>query len=293
MSQMEATQQPPAPPAPLWSRLPSSLWPQVALHLDRPSLQSLLLSCSAPHAALHHNPPFTADWLVAEGARGALSRSPLLTAVHHGLVEVVAHMMRSGQGPANKGIATDVLRAAATRGHVHLTELLLDSTICVHPAENAGGAGQADPCEADGSKGSVGAWLSKQEAVECCMGAAAVEGQLALCETLLRDHGADAQPPYLLMFAALRGHEAVCRLLLQHGAQANANNGKALYWAVHNGHAHVVALLLQHGADVNAESGRALSCAAQQGHEAVVSLLLQHAAPHAGNLNMALCRCCT
>jgi len=275
---MEATQQPSSSPAPPWSRLPLPLWPHIALHLDRPGLQSLLLSCRAPHAALHHNTPFTADWLVAEGARGALSCSPLLTAVHHGLVEVVAHMMRRGQGPADRSATADVLRAAARSDHVQLIELLLNSTPCVRPADITGGAGQAHPGDP------VAAWLSKQEAVECCMEAAAINGQLAVCETLLRDHGADAQSQYLLRFAAKEGHEAVCRLLLQHGAQAH----EALQGAVFRGQAHVVALLLQHGADVNAHSGYALRFAATNGQDAMVSLLLQHSQPHADNVGMAL-----
>jgi len=313
MSQMEATQQPPAPPAPLWSRLPSSLWPQVALHLDRPSLQSLLLSCSAPHAALHHNPPFTADWLVAEGARGALSRSPLLTAVHHGLVEVVAHMLRRGQGPADRGAAQDVLRAAARGGHVRLTELLLHSATGVCPADNTDGA---DRAHAGGPVGSGAVCFSKQEAVECCLAGAVEGGQLAVCEALLRDHGADAQPTKMLSAAAwhghmgmcrlllqhgaevnaqalkdaaMEGHEAVVSLLLQHGAQANTHNGEALIWASKRGHANVVALLLQHGAQPHA--GEALVQAACNGHEAVVSLLLQHGAqPHVNQALMEAAR---
>ena len=62
-----------------------------------------------------------------------------------------------------------------------------------------------------------------------------------------------------LMLAALRGHEAVAQLLLQHGADvaAASNNGStALMLAAQGGHEAVAQLLLQHGADVAAAKPR-------------------------------------
>ena len=59
------------------------------------------------------------------------------------------------------------------------------------------------------------------------------------------------------MGAALGGHEAVAKLLLQHGADVRAasNHGDtALMCAAQGGHEAVAQLLLQHCADVRAAS---------------------------------------
>ena len=59
------------------------------------------------------------------------------------------------------------------------------------------------------------------------------------------------------MFAAQGGHEAMAKLLLQHGADvaAASNDGDtALMLAALGGHEAVAQLLLQHGADVAAAS---------------------------------------
>jgi ankyrin repeat protein len=87
----------------------------------------------------------------------------------------------------------------------------------------------------------------------------------------------------VLQVASYMGHEAVVRLLLEKGAEVNAQGGiygNALQAASHVGHEAVVRLLLEKGADVNAEGGcfgNALQ-AASLGHEAVVRLLLEKGA---------------
>jgi hypothetical protein len=83
-----------------------------------------------------------------------------------------------------------------------------------------------------------------------------------------------------LWWAADNGHEAVVKLLLEKGADVNAQGGdygNALYAASLGGHEKVVELLLGQGADVNAQGGRfgnALQAASLDGHEKVVELLL-------------------
>ena len=106
---------------------------------------------------------------------------------------------------------------------------------------------------------------------------------------LLFDHGAevdaqDEDETTALMAAADSGHEAVVRLLLDRGADVDAQdkNGRtALMWAANSGHEAVVRLLLDRGVDVDAQdkNGRtALMWAADSGHEAVVRLLLDRGA---------------
>jgi ankyrin repeat protein len=85
--------------------------------------------------------------------------------------------------------------------------------------------------------------------------------------------------------ASMKGHEAVVALLLEHGADMNAeisNDGwTPLHLACEYGHEAVVSLLLEKGADMNAKSyggWTPLHLACKCGHEAVVSVLLERGA---------------
>ena len=86
-----------------------------------------------------------------------------------------------------------------------------------------------------------------------------------------------------LQWAARQGHADVVRLLLEKGANVNAQrlqgHGETpLYQAASNGHADVVGLLLQKGANVNALGSAPLYGAASNGHADVARLLLQKGA---------------
>jgi ankyrin repeat protein len=118
--------------------------------------------------------------------------------------------------------------------------------------------------------------------------AISVEGHEAIVKLLL-DKGADANAQggrfgNALCEASARGHEAVVKLLLDKGANANAQGGhfsNALYEASVEGHEAVVKLLLDKGANANAQGahfGNALYAASARGHEAVVKLLLDKGA---------------
>jgi hypothetical protein len=79
-----------------------------------------------------------------------------------------------------------------------------------------------------------------------------------------------------LHWAAEEGHEAVTRLLVNRGAEVNAEGNygdMALHWAAVRGHEGVVRLLVERGANVNAkvsDGWTALHWAAKGGHEGVV-----------------------
>jgi hypothetical protein len=89
-----------------------------------------------------------------------------------------------------------------------------------------------------------------------------------------------------LSWAAIRGHEAVVKLLLEKGAELESkDNGSGrtpLSWAAEKGHETVVKLLLEKGAELESkdkDEGRTpLWWAAVRGHEAVVKLLLEKGA---------------
>jgi hypothetical protein len=115
---------------------------------------------------------------------------------------------------------------------------------------------------------------------------------------LLLDKGADvnAQGGYYgnaLQAASLRGHEQVVKTLLDKGADVNAQGayyGNALQAASAGGHEQVVKTLLDKGADVNAQGGgygNALQAALLRGHEQVVKTLLEAGAHQHQENNLA------
>ncbi|CAL8575827.1 hypothetical protein XPA_001728 [Xanthoria parietina] len=80
--------------------------------------------------------------------------------------------------------------------------------------------------------------------------------------------------------ASERGHDQVVQMLLDNGADVNAQGGSytnALQAASAGGHDQVVQMLLDNGADVNAQGGsytNALQAASAGGHDQVVQMLL-------------------
>lgn len=95
-----------------------------------------------------------------------------------------------------------------------------------------------------------------------------------------RDHCGD--PPLLL--AAGNGHLAVCKLLLEEGAdieQRGVMKETPLLRAAHNGHLQTVMYLVEQGADVNAldlGDNSPVHWAAMRGHVEIVNYLLQKGA---------------
>jgi len=87
-----------------------------------------------------------------------------------------------------------------------------------------------------------------------------------------------------LLAASKGGHEVIGKLLLEHGANINAQGehlDTALVAASRGGHKTLVKLLFDNGADINAqgrESHTPLLAASIGGHEAVVKLLIENGA---------------
>jgi ankyrin repeat protein len=100
---------------------------------------------------------------------------------------------------------------------------------------------------------------------------------------LLRVRTADLMVGNALHAAAVGGRESVVQLLLEKGADVNAQGGQygnALHAAVVGGHKGIVKLLIEKGADVNARGpyGTPLQAASFRGHEELVRLLLEKGA---------------
>ena len=84
-----------------------------------------------------------------------------------------------------------------------------------------------------------------------------------------------------LTTAAHHGHLSICRLLIDKGAQVEANDSNGftpLHWAANAGHVEIVRLLCDCGADVEARDiteWRPLHNAAWNGHISVVKELIE------------------
>jgi hypothetical protein len=102
---------------------------------------------------------------------------------------------------------------------------------------------------------------------------------------LLLDAGADVNAQggeygNALRTASFEGYDQIVKMLLDAGAEDNAEGGEygnALYAASFEGHEQIVKMLLDAGAEVNAQGGfygNALQAASFEGHEQVVKTLL-------------------
>ncbi|KAK5943798.1 hypothetical protein PMZ80_003079 [Knufia obscura] len=89
-----------------------------------------------------------------------------------------------------------------------------------------------------------------------------------------------------IRLVALLGHEKVLKWMLQSNKNYDVDRSDdagrtALVWACEFGYEKVVQILLDQGADVNAQGGKygnALQAASQRGHEKVVQMLLKQGA---------------
>lgn len=95
----------------------------------------------------------------------------------------------------------------------------------------------------------------------------------------------------VLEYACARGQHKMALLLLEHGADPNSHNGRALLLAVQSKaykYIDVIHELISAGADPNAFHGAALSAAAQKGDTDVINILCRSGADPAINNNEAL-----
>ncbi|KAK4444770.1 ankyrin repeat-containing domain protein [Podospora aff. communis PSN243] len=155
-----------------------------------------------------------------------------------------------------------------------------------------------------------------QDGIPTALHIAAFAGLSKLALALLTEDSAlvskvDAQQRVPLHWAAQKGHPKVAALLIQHGADPNAEDGRGLkpiHLAARNNHAAVLKLLLEAGVEPDTvktkedHSGRllggeaitrgqdAILYAAQRGHTECVKAMIPFCNPE--TLERLLCECC-
>jgi ankyrin repeat protein len=176
----------------------------------------------------------------------------LHSAARDGQLETATLLVARG-APSTERILNDVLHVAQMTAHSHpgVVSLLQATRL-----KMASAGGQGDGLHKNAEAGNIAG-------IE-----AALAGEVDV-------NGRDGRGMEPLSWAALRGHDAVAVLLIQHGADVNRPNRSAwppIGQACGQGHSGMVRVLLEHGADVNLTWGggrTALMCAAHRGFRSI------------------------
>lgn len=228
-------------------------------------------------------------------ARDSAGSSPLDEAVWGGFPDVTCLLLESGARINDVQLRTGAtpLNEAACKGQNAVVELLLAHNADVAIEDKAG----LSPIEnairfhhTDAARlilRDIKGGLPKNSLAKF-LGEAVVKGQEDTVEMLLSDVDVNAYLPSgstALDLAALKGQDAIVRLLLANGADVNSRNRDGtmpLYDAALSGHLTTVAILLTQGAEINAQETRsgttALYAAASFGREDAAALLLERGA---------------
>ncbi|KAJ7321268.1 ankyrin repeat-containing domain protein [Mycena albidolilacea] len=177
----------------------------------------------------------------------------LQEAASRGATDEVRILLKHGVNVENEG---NTLQEAVAHGHEEIVRLLL-----VHGADN-------------NSRGPNSTVPQGHEDLE-----SAEHGRMAQVSV-----NAESRIRYgtALYHASRTGNEAIVKLLIEHGADINADGGEhgsALQAALWNGQEGVARLLIEHGAKFKAEGGEygtALQVAVRQGREGIIRLLIEY-----------------
>ncbi|KAL5328216.1 hypothetical protein ACEPPN_001712 [Leptodophora sp. 'Broadleaf-Isolate-01'] len=213
-------------------------------------------------------------------AQGGEYSNALQAASFRGRAAIAVLLLEKGADVnAQGGEYGNALQAASARGHEAIAALLIEKGADVNA--QAGYHGNALQAASLGGHEAIAALLIEKGANVNAQGG--YHGN-ALQAASAGGHEAIAYHGNALQAASLGGHEAIAALLIEKGANVNAQggyHGNALQAASARGHEAIVVLLIEKGADVNTQSkryGNALQKASLGGHEAIAALLIEKGA---------------
>jgi ankyrin repeat protein len=249
---------------------------------------------SALQAASYHGHYEIVQMLLDKGAdvnaQGGYHGNALRSASSRGYYEIVQVLLDKGADVnAQGGYLGNALQSASSGGHYEIVQMLLDKGADV----NAQGGEYSSALSAASHKGHdkiVQLLLENNANVNAQDGeygnalqAASFSGHYKLVQMLL-DKGANVNAQARFKHKLFKVHA-----MLRGRKIANKDDfANSLQAASYRGYNKIVRLLLENGADVNAqggEYGNALQAASHQGHDKIVQMLLENGAQKDLNIN--------
>ncbi|KAJ6591131.1 ankyrin repeat-containing domain protein [Mycena vulgaris] len=241
-------------------------------------------------AKMGHEP--VARLLIASGAdvnaRSDPQDSALYAASFNGHERVARFLLDNGADVnAEGGQFGNALQAACAKGNEAMVRMLIEKGADVNMK-----SGRLEGLIAARPRGGHRARYFSLPASDLCgtaLQVAAASGREAVVRLLIEsgaDVNAEGNVGPALQAASAMGHYSAAKLLIEHGADVNPTMPwyscqSPLYAASLNGQERVVQLLLESGADINATGGKfggALQAASSQGNESMVRLLIEKGA---------------
>jgi len=233
-----------------------------------------------PAEAKHHRRPKTAPSKTRRWLRRLFHANKLLTAAEVGDLETIRTQFDSG-AYSNSPYESKTLLLAADKGHGEIVRLLLERGVDTE-ARDVTGRTVLHIAAAGANEEIVRLLLVHGANKETVLNPNSIPNPINSVPNPINYYFGDTT----LHVAAKLGHEAIVRLLLEHGANIKAKSSlerMALHLAAENGHEAVVRLLLERGANTEARTKdlnepKALHLVVERGHQKLVKLLLEHGA---------------